>query len=100
MKINKQKTQNSMSQNEVDVESLRENRKDFIKSNKLILKSLQRFRSKKHNVFTEEASQIALRTNNNKRIQSVNSIETCEYGASKDLVCKEEEIKGKNIIKQ
>ena len=35
--------------------NLRENYKEFIKSTKLILKSQQRFRSKKQNVFTEES---------------------------------------------
>ena len=36
------------------MESLRENHKEFIKSNKLTLKSSLRFRSEKHNVFIEE----------------------------------------------
>ena len=35
-----------------------------------------------------------------KRIQSIYSIETYAYGTSKDLVCKKEEIKCNNIIKQ
>ena len=33
-------------------------------------------------------------------MQSINLIETYTYGMSKDLVCKKEEIKRKNIIKQ
>ena len=37
-----------------NVHNLQENHKWFIKSNKFILKSQQRFRSEKHNVFTEE----------------------------------------------
>ena len=42
----------------VDVESLSESHKKFIKNNKLILKSQQKFRSEKHNVFTEEVNKI------------------------------------------
>ena len=33
-------------------------------------------------------------------IQSINPIKTYAYGESKDLVCKKEEIKDNNIIKQ
>ena len=50
--------------------SLRENHKEFIK-NKLILKLQQRFRSKKHHVFKEEVSKIALSANDDKGIQSI-----------------------------
>ena len=38
--------------------------------------------------------------NDDKRIQSIDSIETYAYGMSKDLVCKTEEIKCNNKIKQ
>ena len=43
---------------------------------------------------------IVLSSNNGKIIQSINSIGTYTYGTSKDLACKKEEIKCKNIIKQ
>ena len=33
-------------------------------------------------------------------IQSISPIKTYAYGESKDLICKKEEIKGNNIIKQ
>ena len=33
-------------------------------------------------------------------MQSIDSIETYAYGMNKDLVCKKEEIKYNNIIKQ
>ena len=68
--------------------SLRENHKELMKNNGLILKSEQRFRSVKHNVFTEVVNKIALSTNDDKRIPSVNSIDTYAYGTSKDLVRK------------
>ena len=54
----------------------------MIKSNTLILKIQQRFRSKKHNAFGEKVSKISLSANNNKRIQSIDSIETGTYGGT------------------
>ena len=51
-------------------DNLRENHKEFIKkNNKLILKSQQRFRGEKYNVFTEEVNKIALSPIDDKRIQ-------------------------------
>ena len=44
-----------------NVDSLKENHKELIKNNKLILKIDQRFKSKRRNVFTEEIGKIALR---------------------------------------
>ena len=38
--------------------------------------------------------------NDDKRIQSIDSIEIYAYGRSKYLICKKEEIKCNNIIKQ
>ena len=67
------------------MDNLPESHKEFIKNNKLILKSQQRFRSKKQNVFTEEVNKTELSTNNDKRIQSFDSIETYGFGPSKDL---------------
>ena len=58
------------------MDSLQENHNEFIKSNKLILKSQQIFRSKKHNEFTKEGKKIALIAADDKRIQSIDSIET------------------------
>ena len=67
---------------------------------KLILKTQQRFKNKRHNVFTAEINEIALSLNDDQRIQSINSIETYAHGTSKDLLCKKEKIKCHNIIKQ
>ena len=53
------KTRNQLEKNKVNVDSLKEDQKEFIKDNKLILKSQQRFKSQKHNVFTEEINKIA-----------------------------------------
>ena len=74
--------------------------KEFIKKNKTILKTQQRFKSERHNIFTEEINKIALSPNDDKRMQSIYSIEAHAHGTSKDLICKKEEIKFNNIIKQ
>ena len=60
-------------------------------------KTQQRFKSERHNVFTEEINKIALSSNDDKRMQSIYSIETYTYGTSKDLVSGKEEIKRNNI---
>ena len=40
---------------------------------------------------------MALSSNDDKIIQSIDSIETYPYGMSKDLICKKEKIKCNNI---
>ena len=74
--------------------------KEIIKYNKLILKTRQRFKSERHNVFTEEINKIALSSNYDKRMQSIDSTESYTYRMNKDLVWKKEKIKCNNIIKQ
>ena len=83
----------------IDEDSTKEDKKEFIKNNELILKAQQRFKTKKY-VFTQEINKIALSSNDNKRIQSIDWIETYAFGMSKDLVIKTEEIKCNNIIKR
>ena len=51
-----------------------------------MIKKQQRFKSEKHNVFTEEISKIALSSNYYKRMQSTDLIETYAYGTSKVMV--------------
>ena len=53
-----------------------------------------------HNVITEEIDKITLSSNDDKRMQSAESIETYVYGTSKDLVIEKEEIKCNNVTKQ
>ena len=43
---------------------------------------------------------MALSANDGKIIQSIDSIDKYAYGTRKDLVCKKEETKCNNIIKQ
>ena len=65
---------------------------DEEQNNKLILKSQQRLKSKKQNVFTEEVNKVALSAKDDKKIQSIDKIEIYAYGTTKNLVCKKEEI--------
>ena len=51
------------------------------------------------NVFTEEINKIALNSNDDKRMQSIDSIETYAYGTSKYLANEKKVIKCNNIIK-
>ena len=53
-----------------------------------------------HNVFTEEINNIDLSSNDVKRMQSIDSIETYAHRTSRGLVCRKEKIKYNNIIKQ
>ena len=45
-------------------------------------------------------NKIALSSNDDKKIQAIDSVEAYAYGKRKDLVCKKEEMQGSNIIKQ
>ena len=72
--------------------------KEFIKSNKL-LKAQQRFRSEILNVSTEKNDKIYLGSDDDKLIQSTDSIEKIANGKTKVLVCKKEEVKCSNIVK-
>ena len=89
---------NHLEKNNIDVDSLKEDQKEFIKNNKLMLETQPWFRSENHNAFAEEIDNIALISNDDKRIQSIESIERYACGMNKVLVCKKEQIKCNNII--
>ena len=74
-----------MEKNRFDVDSIEEDQKEFLK-NKLILKTLQRFKGEKHNIFTEEINKIVLSSNNDNRMRSIDSIKTYAYRKSKNLI--------------
>ena len=89
--------------NKTNVESFfcyKRKHKQFIKNNKLILKTRQRFKSESHNIFTEEINKIDLSSSDDERMQSIDSIKIYAYGTSKGLVNEKEEIQRKNIIKR
>ena len=90
---------NHLENNQIDIDSIKKVIKNS-RNNKLILQIPQRFQRERHNIFTEEMSKIVLSSNDNKRMQLIDSIETYAYGTSKDLENEKEEIKCKNLIKR
>ena len=58
---------NYLEKTKLDVDCLK---KELIK-NKQILKTQKRFKSERHNVFTEEINKIDLSSNDDERIQSI-----------------------------
>ena len=54
---------NRLEKNNINIDSTKENHKEFIKSKKSILKIQQKFKSERHNVFTPEINKIALSSN-------------------------------------
>ena len=59
-----------------------ENYKDLLFNDKTILKSQLRFKSNHHDVYTEEVNKIALSSNDNKRLQTFDSVTTYPYGTN------------------
>ena len=74
-----------LAKNKIRVDSLKRNHKEFMKNKKSILKTQQGLKSERPNVFTREFNKIALSSNDDKSVQSIDSIETYAYGTSKDL---------------
>ena len=70
-----------------------ENCKDSLFNNQIILKSQQRFKSNHHKVYTEEANKIALSSNDDKRLQTLDKIATYPYGTNATIVCESEMLK-------
>ena len=66
----------SLRKKKIDLDNLKDGLKEFVKNNKLILKTQQKFKSERHNVFTEEINKIALSSNDDNRMRSIDSIET------------------------
>ena len=58
----------------LDVDTLKEDQKEFIKNNKLILKTKQRHKSERHNLFTEEFNKTDSGSSKDKRIQSIDVV--------------------------
>ena len=67
-----------------------ENYTDCLFNDKIILKSQQRFKSDHHKVCTEEVNKIALSSDDDKRLQTFDGIETYPYGTNAFKVCESE----------
>ena len=66
-------------------------------NNEIILESQQRFKSERHDVYTEEINKIALSSNDDKRLQIFDRIISYPYGASAGKVCKTQLLSKLNI---
>ena len=67
-----------------------ENYRDSLFNNKIIMQSQMRFKSDRHNVFTEEISKIVLNSCDDKRLQTFDGITTYLYGTNAFNVCESE----------
>ena len=65
-----------------------------------MLETKQKFKGERHNIFTGEINKITLSSNDDKRMQSIDSAETYAYGPSENLVSEKEKIKFNNVIKR
>ena len=59
-----------------------ENYKESVLKNKPTLRSQLRYKSDGHNVYTEEINKIAIRNNDDKRLQTFDGITTYQYGTA------------------
>ena len=59
-----------------------ENYKDCLFNGEVILNSQQRFKSDHHKVYTKEVNKIVLSSNDDKRSQTFDGIETYPYGTN------------------
>ena len=66
------------------------NYKDCLFNGEVILKSQQRFKSNHDKVQTEEVNKIALSSNDDKRLQTFDGIETYPYRTNVFKVCESE----------
>ena len=60
---------NQLENSKIRKDSSKKDNKEFIRNNTLMLKTRQRFKSERSNVFTEETDKIALSSNDDKRMQ-------------------------------
>ena len=60
--------------------------KKCLLNDEVIIKSQQRFTSKKHDVYTKNINKIALSNNDEKRIVSSNKISSYPYGYKSEIV--------------
>ena len=73
------------------------NCKDCLLNNEVILNSQKRFKSEKHDVYTEEVNKIALSSNDDKRLETIHRITSYPYGTIAGKVCKTELLSKVNI---
>ena len=67
-----------------------ENYKESVFKNKIIMRSQLRFKSDHHNVYTVEINKIAISSNDDKRLQTIDGITTYPIGTNAFKVCESE----------
>ena len=75
-----------------------ENYEDCLFNDKIMLKSQQRFKSDLHKVYTEEINKIAQSSNDDKRLQTSDTIKTYPYGTNAFKACESEMLKCERLI--
>ena len=75
-----------------------ENYTDCLFNDKIILKSQQRFKSDHHKVYTEEVNKITLSSDDDKRLQTFDKIETYPYGTNAFKVCERKMLAVKDLF--
>ena len=63
---------------------------DSLFNYKIILKSQQRFKFHCHDVYTDQINRIAVRSNGNKRLQTLHKITIYSHGTNAFKVCENE----------
>ena len=71
--------------------------KDCLLNNHIVLKSQQRFKNERHDVYTEEINKIAISSNDDKRLQTFDRITLYPFGISARKVSKTELLSKVNI---
>ena len=71
--------------------------KDCLLNNETVLKSKQRFKNERHDVYTEEINKIALSSNDDKRLETFDKIKSYPCRTSAGSVCKTELLSIVNI---
>ena len=71
--------------------------KDCLLNNQIVLKSQQRFKNERYDVYSEEINKIALGSNDDKRSQNFDIITSYPYRTSAGKVCKIELLSKVNI---
>ena len=79
-------------------ELMLKNYKDCLFNGEVILKSQQRFKSDHRKVYTEEVNKIALNSDDDKRIQTFDGIETYPYGTNAFKVCESKMIAVRDLF--
>ena len=75
-----------------------QNFKDCLFNNENVYWSQERFKSYNHDVYTKEVNKIALRSNDDKRLQTFDRITTYPYGANAFKVCESEMLAIKDLF--